>query len=116
MRYIILLFLLLSYSIMGQEASPKKELKKNGKSYDYILYHDNGTIAQRGSLINQKLEGIWVRFSPEGKKISQGMFTNGKKTGKWFFWNKQGLIEADFEDNKLVKAVSWNEGQTLAEN
>ena len=44
------------------------------------------------------------------------MFTNGKKTGKWFFWNKQGLIEADFEDNKLVKAVSWNEGQTLAEN
>ena len=116
MRYTILFFLLLSYSLIGQEASPKKELIKNGKSYEYILYHDNGQIAQKGTISNQKLEGVWVRFSPEGKKLSQGTFTHGKKTGKWFFWNEKGLIEAYFKDNKLVSAVSWNEGQSLAEN
>jgi len=116
MRHAILFLFFLSFSLVAQENTPQIELVKNGKSYEYTLYHDNGQIAQKGAIVNQQLEGVWVRFSPEGKKLSQGTFTKGKKTGKWFFWNEQGLIEADFKDNKLVTAVSWDKGQTLAEN
>ena len=71
---------------------------------------------QRGPIKNKKLHGVWVSYSPEGKKVSQGTFKKGKKTGKWFFWNEEGLIEADFNENKLVSAVSWDKGKILADN
>ncbi|MGA1029992.1 MAG: toxin-antitoxin system YwqK family antitoxin [Flavobacteriaceae bacterium] len=116
MKLNILFVFLLSIGLYAQENTPEKQLKKKGSNLEYVEYHSNGQIAQKGTIKANKLDGIWVSYSKAGEKLSQGHYTNGKKTGKWFFWNENGLIEADFNNNKLITAVSWDNRQTLAKN
>ena len=116
MRFAFLLFFFLSYSLIAQDGVIENQLVKTEKYHEFTRYYANGQIAQRGSIKNKKLHGVWVSYSPEGEKVSQGTFKKGKKTGKWFFWNEEGLIEADFNDNKLVSAVSWDKRKILADN
>ena len=115
MRFAVLFFFFLSHSLIAQNEVIENQLVKTEKSYEFTRYYANGQIAQRGPIKNKKLHGVWVSYSPEGKKVSQGTFKKGKKTGKWFFWNEEGLIEADFNENKLVSAVSWDKGKILAD-
>ena len=116
MRFSVLLFFFLSHSLIAQDKLNKNQLVKTEKSFEFTRYYANGQIAQRGPIKNKKLHGVWVSYSKEGEKVSQGIFKKGKKTGKWFFWNEEGLIEADFNDNKLVSAVSWDKRKILADN
>ena len=104
MRFALLLFFFLSYSLIAQDGVIENQLVKTEKYYEFTRYYANGQIAQRGPIKNKKLHGVWVSYSKEGEKVSQSIFKKGKKTGKWFFWNEEGLIEADFNDNKLVSA------------
>ena len=116
MRFAFLLFFFLSYSLIAQDGVIENQLVKTEKYYEFTRYYANGQIAQRGPIKNKKLHGVWVSYSKEGEKVSQVIFKKVKKTGKWFFWNEEGLIEADFNDNKLVSAVSWDKRKILADN
>ena len=40
-------------------------------------------------------------------------YNNGKKTGKWFFWNEDSLKEVNYEDNRIAKVTTWNNSNSV---
>ncbi len=111
---LIFVFIFSIAIVNAQETKPVFEKVKNKVKATY--FHDNGAIAQVGYFLDGKLEGEWNMYSPEGKKIAKGNYTQGKKTGKWFFWENAILQEVNFEDSKIANVTKWNSEGTLVFN
>ena len=47
-----------------------------------------------------------------------GTYQDGLKTGQWFFWNQNDLIEVIYEENKIINVLEWNinEKKLIAES
>jgi len=71
-------------------------------------FHDNGEVAQQGYILRNKLDGTWESFDAEGNKIAVGNYEKGVKSGTWFFWTDEQLIEVEFVNNKVEDVIYWN--------
>jgi len=71
-------------------------------------FHDNGEVAQQGHILRNKLDGVWESFDAEGNKIAVGNYDKGVKSGTWFFWTDEQLIEVEFVNNKVEDVIYWN--------
>ncbi|GLU43041.1 toxin-antitoxin system YwqK family antitoxin [Allomuricauda sp. NBRC 101325] len=100
--------------ISAQDVKPTYE--KEGKMVKATYYHDNGEIAQVGTMLNGKLHGTWFMFNEQGKKIASGQYENGMKTGKWFFWKEDVLREVDYTDSRIANVKDWNQGEVVSVN
>ena len=107
MKYLITLLIIFSCSLNAQE-SIKPKFDKESESTKAVFYHDNGEIAQIGFFKNKKRHGNWISYYPSGKKSAMGTYRSGLKTGQWFFWNQDDLIEVIYEKNKIVNVLKWN--------
>jgi antitoxin component YwqK of YwqJK toxin-antitoxin module len=73
--------------------SLKKSPQKN-----HIVYHKDGSVWARGKMAKGVMEGYWEWFrKPQaGKKqgtiMRSGHFKNGKQTGVWTTYDKEGKI------------------------
>ncbi|WP_313777809.1 nicotinic acid mononucleotide adenyltransferase [Flagellimonas meishanensis] len=85
-----------------------------GKIVKATYFHENGEVAQTGYLMNGKLHGQWLMYALDGKKIASGKYVEGKKSGKWFFWENQILKEVDYDDNRIVNVKNWNQSEVVA--
>lgn len=86
-------------------AQQKRDLKLNQDTslIEVVYYHDNGVISQTGAYTsNGKLQGEWLSFNTEGKKIVSANYDNGKKVGKWFYWNGTTVKEVDYSNNAIA--------------
>lgn len=88
--------------VTAQEKNVKKELRQKGDLIEATFYHDNGQIAQQGTYKNHKLHGEWIAYDVEGNTIAIGNYSEGVKTGKWFFLNEDVLSEVDYEQNAIA--------------
>ena len=70
-----------------------------------------GSITEVSVFLSPGIICIWE--NKDGSKKSRGNYVNGKKTGKWLFWNNNKLIEADFKDNKLIKTIELSTNQIV---
>jgi len=107
------LFAMVSY---GQD---KKEpiLEKKDNMTVVTYFHDNGEIQQKGAFnTNGKLQGEWISFDNKGNKVALGNYENGKKVGKWFFWNGNSLSEVDYIDSRIVNVNEWDNKTKVAIN
>ncbi|WP_445453632.1 toxin-antitoxin system YwqK family antitoxin [Flavobacterium sp. 25HG05S-40] len=93
----------------------KPMLEQEGNLVKATYYYDNGQIQQQGYFKEGKLEGSWVAFDEKGNKKSIGEYTNGEKTGKWFFWNDKSLSEVDYSNSRVANVKSWKQ-DALAKN
>ena len=93
----------------------KPMLEQEGNLVKATYYYDNGQIQQQGYFKDGKLEGSWVAFDEKGNKKSIGEYTNGEKTGKWFFWNDKSLSEVDYSNSRVANVKSWKK-DALAKN
>ena len=107
---ITVIAILFSCSFYAQVIEPKYEIE--GSQVIATYFHDNGNIKQTGTYKNGKLEGNWTLYSEAGKKIAQGEYDKGVKTGKWLFWDKNALNEVNYSDNKIAEIKKWS-NQTL---
>lgn len=93
----------------------KPVLEQEGNLVKATYYYDNGQIQQQGYFKEGKLEGSWVAFDEKGNKKSIGEYSNGEKTGKWFFWNDKSLSEVDYSNSRVANVKSWKQ-DALAKN
>lgn len=71
-------------------------------------YYEDGTIQQQGTFnAVGELHGVWTSYDLQGNKLAVGHYTNGKKTGKWFFWADNKLKEVDFVDSRIASVSEW---------
>ena len=71
-------------------------------------FHDNGEVVQQGYILRNKLDGTWESFDAEGNKIAVGNYEKGVKSGTWFFWTDEQLIEVEFVNNKVEDVIYCN--------
>jgi len=102
MKRIILIFaLLLTGYGFAQKANVKTE--KVGDLTKATYYYANGNIEQQGTFNSEgKLHGEWVSYDVNGEKLAIGKYDNGKKVGKWFFWQKGVVKEVEYKDSKIT--------------
>ncbi len=81
-----------------------------------VSYYDNGQINETGYFnSNGKLAKQWVKYNEQGEILVMGNFSNGVKTGKWFFWNKENILkEVVFTQNKITTYKEWTTDRSLA--
>ncbi|MCM4171806.1 nicotinic acid mononucleotide adenyltransferase [Arenibacter sp. TNZ] len=107
MKGITLIFALI-FSVVINAQDIKPIFEQDGDVLKATYFHDNGVVSQEGHFLNGKLHGEWKMFGEDGKKIAMGEYTQGKKTGKWFFWDAKMLKEVDFVDSKIANVTQWN--------
>ena len=111
----VLTFVLLGLVSAGfAQVEPTFEVK--GDEVKATYFHDNGAIAQQGTFMNGKLDGVWKAYDVNGKKISQGNYTSGEKSGKWFFWQGENLSEVDYSNNAIATVVTYKRATTVVSN
>lgn len=109
--------LLIMLSVCFTYAQDKKELKleKEGDFTHVTYYHDNGEVSQKGTFNSEgKVHGEWKMYDITGTKIALGSYENGKKVGKWFFWEGDSLKEVDYIDSKIVSVSKWDNKTKVA--
>ena len=109
----LILFLFVSL-IYAQDVEPIFE--QYGDMVKATYFHDNGVVAQVGFYEDGKPQGEWKMFDTTGKKIAMGQYILGKKTGKWFFWEGEGLREVDYADNKVASVIKWTDSESVVLN
>lgn len=90
-------------------AQKKEEIKHNKETnlIEATYFHDNGQISQMGTFdLKGKLHGEWVSFNELGEKVSEGAYINGKRTGKWIFWDKEVIREVEFNSDGIASVVN----------
>lgn len=106
--------LLFSAVIFAQKVAPKHEIVDGLVKSTY--FHDNGQVSQTGFYNDGKVHGQWTSFDATGTKISIGSFSNGIKTGKWFFWTDKNLSEVDYSNNRVTAVKTWKEDAVAFRN
>jgi antitoxin component YwqK of YwqJK toxin-antitoxin module len=111
---LMLIVLLITAVSFGQQ---KRDLKLNKKTnlIEVTYYHDNGVVSQTGYYtLDGKLEGKWLSYDAEGNKQISANYDNGRKVGKWFFWNENTLKEVDYDNNVIANVSLWEEKSPVA--
>ena len=117
MKKLIALLVMLSVSFGYAQENKEAKLEKIGDSTYITYFHDNGEISQTGMFNAEgKVHGEWKMYDVAGKKIALGSYDNGKKVGKWFFWEGESLKEVDYIDSRIVSINQWDSKTKVAIN
>jgi uncharacterized protein YdhG (YjbR/CyaY superfamily) len=66
--------------------------KKSGGKH-YIKYHNDGSIWAKGKMVGDTPDGYWEWYRKAGGAIMRsGYFDNGKQTGEWTTYDKNGRV------------------------
>jgi len=114
MKKILMFFaFLITVGSFAQERELK--LNKDSNLIEVVYYHDNGVVSQTGTYtLDGKLQGEWLSFNTEGEKMISANYDNGKKVGKWFYWNDKTLKEVDYKNNAIASVNEWTDPSKIA--
>jgi len=56
----------------------------------YVKYHNDGSVWAKGTTVGGVAQGYWEWFRKGGSKMRSGYLTNGKQSGKWTTYDKNG--------------------------
>ncbi|GAA0871549.1 hypothetical protein GCM10009117_06950 [Gangjinia marincola] len=106
----MLVAIMLGSVLNAQDVKPSFE--KQGELVKGTFFYENGTVKQEGTYKNGKLHGEWVSYDQHGDKLAMAEYDQGVKTGKWFFWTEDGLVEVDYNRNAVTQVTNWKNGST----
>ena len=117
MKNIFVLLVLFSLKLNAQNMIEPK-FEREGELIKVVLYYDNGEVEQTGFFKDKKRHGNWISYDSFGRKSAMGTYQDGLKSGQWFFWNQDDLIEVIYEENEIVSVLKWNnsEKKLIAKN
>lgn len=113
-KILILGALFISGLSFAQVAKPV--LEQEGNLVKATYYYENGKIQQQGYFKDGKLDGQWIAYDINGNKASMAEYSNGQKTGKWFFWNDKSLSEVDYSSSRVASVKSWKQDAIVNRN
>ncbi|WP_299365310.1 nicotinic acid mononucleotide adenyltransferase [Winogradskyella sp.] len=117
MKKIMIFLLMMSVSFIYAQDRKEPKLEKKGDMTYITYYHDNGEVSQTGQFNAEgKLHGEWRSYDIDGNKVAIGTYDNGKKVGKWFFWQGDSLKEVDYIDSKVISVNQWDNKSKVAIN
>ncbi|MDZ7847734.1 MAG: hypothetical protein U5L96_13745 [Owenweeksia sp.] len=66
-------------------------------------------MREAGSYINDKPDGSWVSYYPDGSIHTRASYAQGKKEGKWYVYSQDGqyLYEVIYENNRMQDSNRW---------
>ena len=103
---VVLVMLCVSFTYAQKERELSLDTEKD--LIEVVYYHDNGQISQTGFYTKEgKLHGEWFSYCKEGNKLVSAKYDNGKKVGKWFYWNNDTLTEVDYSNNAIANVNKW---------
>ena len=113
-QFILFLALMISVVSFAQQERAL-ELNEETNLIEVKYYHDNGVVSQTGFYTTDgKLQGEWLSFDTKGKKTVSANYDNGKKVGKWFYWNNAILKEVDYSNNAIASVSEWTNKKSIA--
>lgn len=113
----ILVLVLLFASVAHSQTEKALILNEETNLIEATYYYDNGVVSQEGTFnLEGKLHGAWVSYSDSGEKISEGSYTNGAKTGKWFFWADGMVKEVEFNNNSIASVINKESASGITKN
>ena len=118
-KIVVLLALVFGFATaQAQEEVKKNTYIQNGDLIEATLYFDSGEISQIGFYTKEgKLTGDWISYNREGTKTAEAHYSNGAKVGTWFFWNDKTLTEVDYKDSRIASVNTWkNDGTRVVSN
>lgn len=83
------------------------EVKDGIKNGDFILYNSNDKAQIVGKMIDNKNEGIWKYYYPNGNLESEGFFSNDTVDGYWKWYDSRGLMIQEGNFNSGLKEGEW---------
>ena len=111
MKTAIVLFALVFTTIGYSQKEKDIKLNQETNLFEATYYHDNGEVSQEGTFdLNGKLHGEWTSYDASGTKVSEGNYTNGVRTGKWFFWSEDAVKEVEFSNNAIASVINRESG------
>ncbi len=114
MKRIVILLVMLSAGFTYAQKERSLELNKDTNLIEVVYYHDNGEVSQTGFYnLDGKLQGEWLSYCQEGKKLISAKYDNGVKVGKWFYWNDNTLKEVDYSNNAIASVNEWTDSSTV---
>lgn len=86
----------------------KMELTKVGDRSMQTIYYETGEIKQVGIFVNNLPSGVWKTYTLNGDLLSEGLYSEGKKTGKWIVnaFNTSTKYALLYEDGIRVDAIA----------
>lgn len=115
MKNILIIALIFCSAVAFAQQDRTLEYNKKTKLTEAKYFHDNGVISQEGTFNSQgKLQGQWISYDKDGKKVAVANYENGRKVGKWFFWDNESLREVEFVDNEIVEVKEWTQSKNVA--
>jgi len=112
MKKLVVLACGLAFAMVQAQEEPKFE--KAGDLVKVTYFYKDGTVKEQGFFKDKKLAGTWMTFDEKGNKTAIAHYEDGKKVGKWFMWNKDGLKEIDYKDNTVASVQTWKEETKIA--
>lgn len=117
MKKLVTLLVMFSFGICMAQSNRTLKFNKETNLIEVTYHHENGVVSQTGFYTKKgKLHGEWKRFCKEGNKIVSAKYDNGKKVGKWFYWNDSSLKEIDYSKNVIANITEWTTKKTIASN
>lgn len=114
MKKIVIAFALIFgfATTQAQEKNKKNTFVQNGDLIEATLHFDSGEISQTGFYTpDGKLTGKWLSFNREGKKTAEAQYKNGQKVGTWFFWSADTLTEVDYNKSVIASVNEWKDNE-----
>lgn len=109
--FILACFLVAGFT-QAQDTNPLYEIE--GDLVKVTHFYDNGAVKEQGYFKDKKLTGTWTTFNIKGDKTAIAHYNNGKKVGKWFIWDKEGLKEINYENYTIASVQTWKQDTRIA--
>lgn len=89
-----------------------------GNVVNFVGYHENGKVKERGSYLDGQPDGRWVQFDAQGQRTCRAEFDRGQRTGKWVLRTADGTSHRlSYRDNKLKHGREYDgQGVLVAEH
>ena len=117
MKKIFIVALLFCVAFSYAQKDRTLTLNEETNLIEVTYFHDNGQVSQTGFYTKEgKLQGEWYSYCQEGNKIVSAKYDEGKKVGKWFYWENNNLKEVDYSDNAVASVSEWTNKTTIVAN